>query len=259
MEDWIALLAAATENQDQKTVFEHVGGFLESGGIFIWCILACSLVAVAVCIHRFVELRRSVVMPGSLTHYVDRIELKRAEPEDLGRLGAAAGKGDSALAKIISKAFALRGEDADTMRAGVEATAREQVVRLQRGQGVLEVVITIAPLLGLLGTVSGLIPVFDVFGDQDVDVNEDAQRAKMAGGIAEALSTTIAGLAVAIPVVIAHSYLNKKIEAMSARMEVILGIVINALGSKKTSEAIAHESAFLPPPLDPRQELEIRD
>ncbi|MFT5470957.1 MAG: biopolymer transport protein ExbB [Verrucomicrobiales bacterium] len=242
MEDWIrpfATLLAQTEEQNQSTIFEQVGGFLDSGGIFIWCILACSVVAIAVCVHRFIALRRSAAMPNELTHYVHRIEANQAEPEDLNRLAGAAFKGDSALAKIISRAFGLQGLDNDSMRAGVEATAREQVVGLQRGQGVLEVVITIAPLLGLLGTVSGLISVFGVFGADAAESLENADPGKMAKGIAEALSTTIAGLAVAIPVVIAHSYLNKKIETISARMEVLLGVVINSLQASPGAPAPA--------------------
>ena len=79
----------------------------------------------------------------------------------------------------------------------------------------LEVVITIAPLLGLLGTVSGLVSVFSNLG-------ESAEHSAIAIGIAEALNTTIAGLAIAVPTVVAHSFFMKKIEKMGVRMEILL-------------------------------------
>lgn len=234
---------------------QQVGGFVSGGGVFMIFILLCSMVAVTVVLLRFLALRTAAVMPGELTYYIYRLESGRAEPEDLGRLGATALKGSSPLARIVAKAFALRGEGAEAALAGVEATAREQIVGLQRGQGVLEVVITIAPLLGLLGTVSGLISVFGVFGG--ADALADADPALMAAGIAEALYTTVAGLAVAVPVVIAHSYFNKKIEAMAVRMEVMLGAVVNSLQSRRVASArqqavaeqeVVSEEAFLPSP-----------
>ncbi len=86
---------------------------------------------------------------------------------------------------------------------------------------VLEVVITIAPLLGLLGTASGLVLVF-------ANVGQGADAARVGQGIAMALNTTVAGLAVAVPTVIAHSHFNRKIEMMSARLEVLMGKVTSA-------------------------------
>lgn len=81
--------------------------------------------------------------------------------------------------------------------------------------------ITIAPLLGLLGTVSGLVNVFSNLGDS-------ADHGAIAIGIAEALNTTIAGLAIAVPTVVAHSFFMKKIEKMGVRMEILLGGLLAA-------------------------------
>lgn len=250
--DWITQLTLLAQDSTKPlppNPLRQVDGFLGSGGVFMVFILICSIVAVTVCIARFLALRKAAVMPSEITYYIHRLESGRSEPEDLGRLGAVAAKGDSPLAFIIAAAFGLKDEDTDTMRSGVEATAREQVVGLQRGMGVLEVVITIAPLLGLLGTVSGLVGVFGVIGDAGGQNLSDANYGQMAKGIAEALSTTIAGLAVTVPVVIAHSYLNKKIEIMAARMEVMAGAVIKVLRAK-SKEPVApqlKEDAFQPP------------
>ena len=130
------------------------------------------------------------------------------------------------------------------MRHGVEATAREEVVKMQFGMPMLEVVITIAPLLGLLGTVSGLVTVFGLVGSSSAMENPDP--AKMAAGIGEALYTTIGGLVVAVPVVIAHSYFNKRIERMAARMEVLMGEVITVLQSPEAQEP--SPAPMVPPP-----------
>ena len=92
---------------------------------------------------------------------------------------------------------------------------------MNAGLPVLEVIINIAPLLGLLGTASGLALVFR-------DLGADANHAEIAKGIFMALSTTIVGLAVAVPSVIAHSHFSRKVETMAARLEVLLSHVISA-------------------------------
>lgn len=93
--------------------------------------------------------------------------------------------------------------------------AREEVVKMHSGIGVLDVVITVAPLLGLLGTASGLVTIFEGLG-------ETTDYLAIARGIAEALTTTIFGLAIAVPCVVAHSYFMRRIERLTARMESIL-------------------------------------
>ena len=94
--------------------------------------------------------------------------------------------------------------------------ARGIVHRLEAGVPLLEVIVTISPLLGLLGAVIGFVIVFSTFGSGDGDTG------MVAKGIAEALHSTIAGLLVAIPTVIAHGYFSRKLDAISVRMELIL-------------------------------------
>jgi biopolymer transport protein ExbB len=97
----------------------------------------------------------------------------------------------------------------------VEAAAREETVHLHAGISVLDTVITIAPLLGLLGTASGLVRIFQGLGD-------NSDHLAIARGIAEALTTTIFGLAIAVPCVIAHGYFLRRIETQTARLESLL-------------------------------------
>ncbi|MCP5542200.1 MAG: MotA/TolQ/ExbB proton channel family protein [Akkermansiaceae bacterium] len=203
-------------------VNQKIWDFLLSGGIFMAFIAVCSFIALTVAIHRFISLRRGAVIPARVMDHIDVAERyifhgaaadlrERLEESDtpLGRIGRLA----------LSPAHLTREEAA----AAVEVTAREEVVKLQTGLAALEVVITIAPMLGLLGTVSGLVSVFAELGR-----NSDASDpSAIAAGIAEALNTTIAGLVVAVMTVIVHSYLNKRIEAMAARLEVVIGHLLN--------------------------------
>ena len=177
-------------------VFDTIWEFLVSGGIFMAFIGAASFVALAVAIHVAISLRKKVVIPNKTEQEIKRSELHfRAEK-------AAALKGHldqdlSTLGKIGAIAISDKFSDREEATQAVEANAREEVVKLQGGMGVLEVVITIAPLLGLLG-------------------------------IAIALNTTIAGLVVAILTVIVHSIFTRKIEALAARLEVLAADLVHS-------------------------------
>lgn len=109
--------------------------------------------------------------------------------------------------------------------ASAETRAREEVTKLQAGLTTLEVIITIAPLLGLLGTVSGLVTVFSGLGPEGGG-GQAPSGSSIARGIAEALNTTIAGLVVAVPAVIAHGYFQRRIYRMTVCMERVLHAAI---------------------------------
>lgn len=183
-------------------------------------ILLCSVVALAVIVMKLMTLKRGQIVPEKLSAEVERFD-EYLENDNLGDLEATFGNGDTALARLCSVAVRNAGRSRVEVQEAVQSSAREEVVKLNSGLPVLEVVITIAPLLGLLGTASGLVIVFRDFG-------ADADYSQLSKGIARALSTTIAGLAVAIPAVIAHSYFSRQIETMAARLEVVLSKVVSA-------------------------------
>lgn len=240
----------------QTGAFENLSAFLRGGGVFMGFILLCSLIAVAVVVQRFLSLRTEAVIPGELVRRLEQFRL-RGSPAELQALAQDATGRSAPMARLTLTALEMREEDAPTVQAAVESVARQEMVGLQRGLAILEVVITIAPLLGLLGTVSGLVQVFGVFsGSGEV---ADPDPARIAAGIAEALYTTVGGLVVAVPVVIAHSYLSKKIETMAVRMEVLVGQLIHALhdmrrrmgaaagatGYENVQEGAAYPSSYL--------------
>ncbi len=106
--------------------------------------------------------------------------------------------------------------------ASAQTVAREEIIRLERGVPLLESIIAAGPLLGLLGAVVGLTRVFKALQPGVTDPS------LIAGGIAEALNTTIAGLVVAIPCVFFHSHFSRRIEHLAARMEVMVEQALSA-------------------------------
>ncbi|MEM7697937.1 MAG: MotA/TolQ/ExbB proton channel family protein [Verrucomicrobiota bacterium] len=200
----------------------RVWDFFLSGGIFMAFIVICSFVAITVAIHRALSLRWNAVIPSTF-----ETELLRCSEYFRQRKGSrlfiAMKRDASPLAHLARVCLSPEFKTREEATSAVESSAREQVVKLENGLGVLEVIVTIAPLLGLLGTVSGLVSVFATLGA----AGNESDPALIAGGIAVALNTTIAGLVVAVVTVIAYTYFSRKLERIAARLEVISSHVIH--------------------------------
>lgn len=205
-----------------QSLNEQLWEFLLSGGFFMAFIVGCSLVAVAVSIHRAISLRWAAVFPRALAEELARCH-EYFKQHKTSRLYAFLRQSDSPMGRISRVALAPDFADRETAGMAVEAHAREEMVKLEHGMGVLEVVITIAPLLGLLGTVSGLVSVFATLGGG----GDVADPTAIAAGIAVALNTTIAGLVVAVITVIFHSFFTRRLSQVAARMEVVAGGVLH--------------------------------
>lgn len=204
------------------SINEKIWDFLLSGGVFMAFIATCSFVAIAVSIHRALSLRWNSIIPGYLATELARCG-EYFRQRKTSQLFLALKKSDSPIGRIGRVALSSEYKTREAASEAVEATAKEQMVKLENGMGVLEVVITIAPLLGLLGTVSGLVSVFATLGDQG-DVSDPSL---IAAGIAVALNTTIAGLVVAVVTVIFHSSFTRRLEQIAARLEVISGRLLH--------------------------------
>ncbi len=181
--------------------------FFKDGGIFIYPLLACSVAGLAAIFFKFLSLSRARIVPDPLAAIL--------QVGNLGQMSGEIEKYPSSLSRLANVALINQGKDSTQISQAVEAMAREEVVKMHSGIGVLDVVITISPLLGLLGTASGLVTIFQGLG-------ETTDYLAIARGIAEALSTTIFGLAITVPCVVAHSYFMRRIERLTARMESIL-------------------------------------
>jgi biopolymer transport protein ExbB len=205
-----SLLAAAAETPRIQQIWQ----FFADGGFFMILLFACSLVAVAVIFFKLLSLRRDAVIPAALAQRVDGIAevLKQANGEAVFREFE---QGRSTLARLCAVAARSRGKSQAEISESVQAAAREEIVHMHAGMTTLDVVITVAPLLGLLGTASGLAVIFSGKGGiQDFEL--------LRLGIGRALSTTIVGLAIAVPAIIAQGWFQRRIDTMSARLEVLL-------------------------------------
>jgi biopolymer transport protein ExbB len=194
-----------------SNVFETVTGFFAKGGVFMWPLLVCSIVSLTVIILRTLALRAKNVLPLTIESEMERLP-PGGNPEHLFRMVQ---HDSSSLARILRVALAhLRWPRSENVEA-VQTRARYEMVRLERGLVVLEVIIGIAPLIGLIGTVSGLVHVFASLG-----VSAGSADPKMiARGISEALNCTVFGLGIAVPSLIGFVYFSKKVEVLSVEME----------------------------------------
>lgn len=171
---------------------------LTNAGIFLYPLAACSFVAVFITLERLLALRNGRVLPRRMVEAFLAGEADRIEADD------------ASVAGRIVRFYRERSPDPDALHA----FARLEVSRMERGIFLLEVVIGVAPLLGLLGTVTGLTQVFGNFSAETGMPDPGA----FIKGIALALNTTILGLAIAIPSLAAHAYLLRRVESLAARI-----------------------------------------
>jgi biopolymer transport protein ExbB len=204
------LLASVSTADAVRTTWD----FMVKGGLFMIPLLLTSVVGLTAILYKFLSLSKSRVIPDALERQVaDFQELAAADRSGSALCEFEAGR--STLARLAHVAVKHRGKPQGDIILAVEAAARVESSRLHAGIGVLDVVITVAPLLGLLGTASGLVTIFQGLGS-------NSDQTTIARGIAIALNTTIFGLAIAVPCVIAHGYFTRRIEVLTARLESLL-------------------------------------
>ena len=214
--------------------------FFVKGGVFMALLLACSLVSLAVIILRSLALRRGLVMPAIIEQEIEI--LQPDDTEGVVKLSRLVRNDNSTLARIAQVGMQnLNWPKMENLEA-VQTRARNEIVRLESGLFILEIVVGIAPLLGLLGAVSGLVKVFASFGANSSATDPHL----MANGISEALSTTIVGLAIAIPSLIAYSYFSKKIEIMASEMESLISELLAKCYYQRQRRALRGTPAEMP-------------
>lgn len=180
------------------------------GGVLMVPIAACSVLAVWVIVDRAFHLRRGRVMEPEIVAVIDSLE----EPGDVPLARSVCDKHPGPFAAIVRVALDHRDRPREELRELIEDQGRQEVAALERGLGLLETVAAIAPLLGLLGTVFGMIQVFEVVSLQGV-----GQAQSLSGGISQALITTAAGLSIGIPALVAYNYFSGKAERLVLDME----------------------------------------
>ena len=172
-----------------------------AGGWLMLPILSCSVVAVAICVERYWSLRQDLVAPPELlTLTLAQMQQVLADPESREQL-----RNHSPLGAVLG---ALAQTDADQIERVREAALASVAHDLETYLTALGIIALISPLLGILGTVVGMIDVFTSV------VSASGETAALAGGISTALITTAAGLSIAIPTLIAHRLLLRKVDTL---------------------------------------------
>jgi biopolymer transport protein ExbB len=206
----------------QLALFENTLDFFIKGGIFMVLLLICSFVALTVMLLRLFALRRRVVIPALIEKEINKI-IPGNEPEHLRHLIQ---DDNSPLSRIVEVAVRPYNATKQETLEVVQSRARQEIVRLESGLFILEIVVGIAPLLGLLGAVTGLVRVFGNIGS---GVMSTSDLKGIASGIGEALSTTIVGLSIAIPALVAYTYFSRRVERLAVEMESLLTDLIEKI------------------------------
>lgn len=193
-----------------------------AGGFTMWPLLLLSAVALGIVLERFWSLRRTTVLPSGLTAEVATlVRGRRVDTEHLVAL-----RQHSPLGRVLATVLAERHRPHEFLIARVEDAGRDVVHDLSRWLNSLGTIAIIAPMLGLLGTVSGMIRMFLVITEVGVG---DANR--LAGGIGEALLSTAFGLIVAIPAYIFHRYFRGRVHDFALGLAREANRVIEVLDS----------------------------
>jgi biopolymer transport protein ExbB len=184
--------------------------FIVQGGTVMYILLAASVLALTIVFERSWSLRRSVVLPAKEIREIE--EAVRAG--DVDAAVQMCGDHNTAMSRILWVALNNRGVRRAVMKEILEEIGRQEVAHLERYIGVLGVIAAISPLLGLLGTVLGMIEVFQVISIEGV-----GKADVLAGGISTALNTTAAGLSVAIPSLVAYRFFESRVNSFVIEIE----------------------------------------
>ncbi len=201
--------------------------FFQRGGIMMYPLALTSLIAVAFIIERALSLRKKKILIPEILSVVENFSSLR--DIDLARNICLKYRGP--LSNIILMGLENYQVSKVEMRELLEDQGRQEIRTLQRGLVVLEAIAAVAPLMGLLGTVLGMVDVFSVIQEQGI-----GQTAALSGGISQALLTTVTGLFIGIPTLIAYYYFTQKAENLILDIEKYTNQLINKINRIKQGE-----------------------
>lgn len=183
---------------------------MKAGGLLMWPLLACSILSMAIIAERFWSLQTKRITPPNLVAQVwqwaktGNITVERIQELRLG----------SPLGRLLAAGLVNYQHDRVVMKESIEEVGRQVVHELERFLNTLGTIASISPLLGLLGTVFGMIQVFSV-----ISVHGIGDASILSGGISQALYTTAAGLSIAIPTLLFYRYFTGRVDELVITME----------------------------------------
>lgn len=196
----------------------------QKGGPVMWPLAILSVLTVAVVIEKIFGLRKSKVIQGEIVSCIESIRT----PADIPLALKICERFDSPFANIVQAGLLESNKPIFIVRQAMEDTGRREVKRLERYMVVLETAAAAGPLLGLLGTVIGMIEVFSV-----ISVAGVGQAGMLSGGIAQALVATVFGLVIAVPALILYNFLDARIEGMVVRIDEYSHMLLKRLSAMR--------------------------
>src|SRR5438445_6790388 len=207
--------------------------YIQKGGLLMWPILICSVISIAVFAERLLYFHRAAIHVGEflqgLSNLISRRNFAEALHESAGTPGP--------VARVIHAALLRHDMSRSELRGIVQEAAQLEVPKLDRFLGVLATLAFLAPLLGLLGTVAGMIDAFGTIASH----GGYATVTELSGGIYKSLLTTAAGLVVAAPTFVAYSYLSSRVNTMFLYKQKAAYEIVHML---KDSEALTGIISF---------------
>ncbi|MEM9065633.1 MAG: MotA/TolQ/ExbB proton channel family protein [Planctomycetota bacterium] len=212
--DYIATAAASAPNADSAVAVQSVWDFLVKGGVMMIPIGLCSLIVMTVTIERLMVLRKSAVMPKGLENAVNK-----ALNQETGAKTAAlkaCKNSNSPLGRILTAGVSVAGRPIEAVERRLANAGEHELFDLRKRMRVLSVIAAAAPLLGLVGTIFGMIKAFQTVAESGEALGKTELLAE---GIYEAMITTAAGLLVAIPAMMLYHWLSGKIERLTRELD----------------------------------------
>ena len=200
-----------------------MNNILISGGWFIWPLLVCSILLISIVLERLWFLQRRLVAPKGLLRQVQNLIQKdsfHSQNQDEIALS-------SQLGDLLTHCYQCHPNSRDFLEVKAEEKASEIKLLLERNLSMLSTIASISPLLGLLGTVVGMIKVFS-----NIDINGSANTDLLAAGISEALITTAFGLIIAVPAIIFYRYFEQKTVILMSILQANTSIFLDFIYKK---------------------------
>ena len=194
--------------------------WLIGGGPIMIPLLICSILSLAVIIERAVNLRRDKILKPEIIQTIEAIRNQEDIPFAISKCEVISGPFSNLLRRILINNHLSREEKF----IDIQAAGRQETKALEKRLLVLEIITAVAPLLGLLGTVLGLEDIFGIISELGL-----GQAKAFSGGLAEAIRTTVFGLFIAIPTLVAYSYFDKKVDTFVLEMEEYSMHILNKL------------------------------
>jgi len=204
----------------------------KAGGLLMWPILICSVISLAIIIERFWSLQQKRIVPKHLVAQVWQwAKVGHLNNQRIRDLSVA-----SPLGRILAAGLVNRSHEREVMKESIEEVGRHVAHSLERFLNTLGTIASISPLLGLLGTVIGMIKVFAVITTHGV-----GDASILAEGISEALLTTAAGLSVAIPTLMFHRFFRGKVDELVMTMEQEALKMVEVMQGLRENEYVSQE------------------